>query len=273
MTPTSRNPDSTPVLKPSTLVELLRWRALPQAEQPAYTFLTDGETDEAHLTYQDLDRQARAIGAQLQQLEASGKRILLLYPPGLEYIAAFFGCLYAGAVAVPAYPPDPNRLNRTLPRPQAIVADAQATTALTTAFIQSMAELVFDEAPDLQALTWIATDELTDGPDDWHDPQVSADALAFLQYTSGSTAAPRGVMLTHKNLLHNSALIRAGFGHTPESRGVIWLPPYHDKSSLRLAASARKCSTRVTVWPKRHSSSPVVSKQSRRSRSRSMALP
>src|SRR5437868_738491 len=113
----------------ATLVELLRWRALRQPDRRAYTFLLDGETTEAHLTYTDLDRQARAIGAQLQRRGAAGERALLLYPPGLDYIAAFFGCLYAGVVAVPAYPPNPARLDRTLGRLRAIVQDVRPTVA------------------------------------------------------------------------------------------------------------------------------------------------
>src|SRR5438094_3797680 len=113
-----------PVVPSSTLVDLLRWRAFHQPDQRAYTFLLDGETEQDDLTYGALDRQARIIGTMLQSVGAVGERVLLLYPPGLDYIAAFFGCLYAGAVAVPCYPPDPARLERTLPRLRAIVADA-----------------------------------------------------------------------------------------------------------------------------------------------------
>src|SRR5437764_13346518 len=113
-------PFSLPSSVHSTLVELLRWRVLDQFDRPAYTFLEDGETEEVHLTYADLDRKARAIGARLQSLGACGERALLLYPPGLEFIAGFFGCLYAGAVAVPLYPPYPTRLDRTMPRLRAI---------------------------------------------------------------------------------------------------------------------------------------------------------
>jgi len=200
MTTTRRLFDST--VEYSTLVELLRWRAQHQPDRQAYTFLVDGEMEEVHLTYQELDWQARAIGARLQSPEAVGERALLLYPPGLEYIAGFFGCLYAGSVAVPAYPPDPTRLNRTLPRLQAIVADAQATVALTTAPILAMAEMLFDQSPGLKALRWLATDDIvSDLAEEWQEPRVSGDTLTFLQYTSGSTAAPKGVMLTHHNLL------------------------------------------------------------------------
>ena len=215
--------------EPSSLVELLQWRALHQPDQRIYTFLTDGETDEAHLTCGELDLQARAIGARLQSLGAAGERALLLYPPGLEYIAGFFGCLYAGVTAVPAYPPDPARLKRTLPRLQTMVADAQAAVALTTAPILSMSQFLFDEAPDLGDLQWLATDTIADGVEDgWQEPAVTHDTLAFLQYTSGSTRTPRGVMLSHGNLLCNLALISQAFDFASDDVGMIWLPPYHD---------------------------------------------
>ncbi|MFQ5794226.1 MAG: AMP-binding protein [Candidatus Bipolaricaulia bacterium] len=212
--------------EPFTLVDLLRWRALHQPNQRAYTFLTDGETEEVSLTYGELDRQARAIGAWLQSLAATGERALLLYPPGLEYIAAFFGCLYAGVVAVPAYSPRPNR---PMSRIQAIVADAQATLAFTTTTILSRMERWYVDVLDLRSLNWLVTDKVaSDLAKGWRDPKVNDETLAFLQYTSGSTAVPKGVMLTHGNLLHNSALIHRVFEHTPDSRGVSWLPPYHD---------------------------------------------
>ncbi|MBI5032797.1 MAG: amino acid adenylation domain-containing protein [Chloroflexi bacterium] len=211
------------------LVALNRRRTLDQPHRQIYAFLEDGETQASYLTQADLDCQARAIGAALQGLQAQGQRALLLYPPGLDYIAGFFGCLYAGVVAVPAYPPDPARLNRTLPRLQAIIADAQATLVLTTTEIFSFAEFLFDQAPDLAALKWIATDTISNATaDDWREPEISHATLAFLQYTSGSTRTPRGVMLTHANLLHNSALISQAFRITPQSIGMVWLPPYHD---------------------------------------------
>src|SRR5215213_10395132 len=110
------------------LVELLNWRGSSNAQERAMTYLVDGENEEVWLTYHELDQRARAIGASLQAEDAQGKRILLLYPPGVDYIAAYFGCLYAGAIAVPAYPP---KQNRNLLRLQSLVADAQATIALT----------------------------------------------------------------------------------------------------------------------------------------------
>src|SRR5215472_964312 len=101
----------TSLFQSSTLVEILRYRATNQPEQLAYTFLEDGE--EGHLSYADLDRLAQAIAAGLQRLQLPGERVLLLYPPGLEFVSGFFGCLYAGAVAVPVYPPHFARLDRT----------------------------------------------------------------------------------------------------------------------------------------------------------------
>src|SRR5947209_17883316 len=117
----------------STLVELLRRRAGEQPELAGYSFLldaADAEAEEVQLTYAELDRRARGLGAALQRLGARGERALLLYPPGLDYVAAFFGCLYAGMAAVPAYPPRPHRPS---PRVQSIVDDAAPRVVLTTA--------------------------------------------------------------------------------------------------------------------------------------------
>jgi acyl-CoA synthetase (AMP-forming)/AMP-acid ligase II len=222
------NPQATsvPPYNPTTLVDLLRWRGTHQSERLAYTFLVDGESVESRLTYGELDRQARTIGATLQQMGATGERVLLLYPAGLEYIAAFFGCLYAGAIAVPAYPP---RLNRSLERVEAIVADAQASLALTTTALMSKTGQWFTETPALATLHWRATDKMTSEVEDtWHAPDINRETLAFLQYTSGSTGSPKGVMLSHRNLLHNVHMIQSAFEHTEQSIGVGWLPLYHD---------------------------------------------
>ena len=110
-----------PIVELSTLVEILRWRALQQPEQRTYTYLVDGEAEGDHLTYAALDNQARSIGALLQSYQAIGERALLLYPAGLEFIAAFFGCLYAGVIAVPLPPLNLAQPQRTLPRLRAII--------------------------------------------------------------------------------------------------------------------------------------------------------
>ncbi len=220
----TRGLDSSPDCE--TFTEVLRWRAEHQPTRHAYTLLLDGEATELGMTYADVDRQARAIAALLQAHAAPGERAILLYPPGLDYVVAFFGCLYAGIIAVPAYPP---QRNRATPRLHAILNDAQATIALTTESILSSLEQRFAHAPDLAALQWLATDQIAEElANDWRVPDIHTDTLAFLQYTSGSTATPKGVMLTHGNLLHNSQLIQRALKNSPDSQGVSWLPPYHD---------------------------------------------
>ncbi|NEU77743.1 non-ribosomal peptide synthetase [Nostoc sp. UIC 10630] len=210
----------------STVVELLRYRSSRQPKQLSYTFLSDGETQSDRLTYQELDRCSRAIASQLQSLGLSGERALLLYPPGLEYLAAFFGCLYAGVVAVPAYPP---RNQRNTPRILAILEDAQAAIILTTSGILSQVQSLFADKFDIDHIHWLATDNLTPGIEEgWQKPLINTDTLAFLQYTSGSTGTPKGVMLSHGNLLHNAVVTRQYMEHSSSSKFVTWLPVYHD---------------------------------------------
>ena len=212
--------------EPATLVDLLGWRAAHQPEREAYTFLGDGEAEESSVNYRELEQHARSVASRLQSAGvAAGERVLLLYPSGLEYIAAFLGCLYAGVIAVPAYPP---RLNRPTSRLQTIAADSKASVALTTTHISSNLERRLAHAPEIKSLLWLATDDGKDSAREWHPPEIDGNTLAFLQYTSGSTAAPKGVMVTHSNLLHNLAMIYHGVGHTPLSQMVSWLPPYHD---------------------------------------------
>ncbi|RKG66806.1 amino acid adenylation domain-containing protein, partial [Corallococcus exercitus] len=219
-------PDFSRIL-PGLLLKLVQG---PSAHAPLYTFLGESDGEETVWSAADLDVRARRIATALRERGAVGERVLLLYPPGLDYVAGFFGCLYAGAVAVPAYPPDPMRLERTLPRLRAIIQDARASVVLTTSGILDLSDFVFEQAPDFRALHWMATDALPEGGErDWVAPEgVGAESLAFLQYTSGSTGTPKGVMLTHGNLLHNLSLIHGAFQARADSVGVIWLPPYHD---------------------------------------------
>jgi acyl-CoA synthetase (AMP-forming)/AMP-acid ligase II len=173
----------------STLVELLRERADKRSDLRAYTFLADGEAESGHFTFMELDRQARAIAALLQQRTRKGDRVLLLYPPGLEFVAAFFGSLYAGVMAVPAYPPRPNR---PMPRLQSIIEDSEATAVLTVDSVFRSMERRFEHTPMLKKMFWVVTDRIEGNPEIlWNDPGVNSETIAFLQYTSGSTAAPR----------------------------------------------------------------------------------
>src|SRR5487761_166305 len=218
-----------PIVEFPTLVEILRWRAIHQPEQRTYTYLVDGETEGETLTYAGLDCQARSIAALLQTCRASGERALLLYPAGLEFIAAFFGCLYAGVIAVPLPPPNPAQPQRLLPRLRAIISDAQPSVVLTTAAILSNTKGLFTQAPEWQRLRWLASDRVVGSlAQEWRDPAVTGNSLALVQYTSGSTAEPKGVMISHGNLLHNSAYITRVFALIPDSVTVTWLPAFHD---------------------------------------------
>ena len=216
----------------SSLVDLLGSRA---DRDFGFTFLADapdsGVAEASRLSFRELDERARAIGAGLVQRGLTGERALLVYPPGLDYVAAFFGCLYAGVVAVPVFPPDIFRLTRTLPRLAAVATDSQAKVILTDTLILPLSSTLSDQA-GLEILAesdWIATDGIPSAlAGEWRRPDIRPEAMAFIQYTSGSTSTPKGVMLSHANLLENSALIKETFGHTPESRGMSWLPIYHD---------------------------------------------
>ncbi|GHT41258.1 hypothetical protein FACS189443_2770 [Planctomycetales bacterium] len=211
---------------PENLVQLLQFRAETEAGQPAFTYLANGVDEEIVLSNAGLDQQARRIAAWLQSQNMFGQRALLLYPPGLDFIAAYFGCLYAGVVAVPVYPP---KKNRSMLRIQSVAENADAAVALTTADVLKRVNEMISDTPKLKNIPWLATTELESGLENsWVFPDISSETIAFLQYTSGSTGTPKGVILTHGNLLHNSRMIYQGFEHTRGSQGVFWLPSYHD---------------------------------------------
>jgi acyl-CoA synthetase (AMP-forming)/AMP-acid ligase II len=210
----------------SSLVELLCYRSQNQPSKTAFIFLSDGETKTHSVTYQTLNQQARAIAHLLQTVISQGDRVLLLYPPGLEFISAFFGCLYAGIIAVPASPPHPNRpASRLL----SLVSDTQATAILTTTSLFSRIEQYQTKNPCLRGLHLLATDLIPNTLSlNWHPSDPKDTVLALLQYTSGSTGTPKGVMVTHQNILHNSKLIRDCSELTQDSLSVTWLPSFHD---------------------------------------------
>lgn len=209
--------------KDGTLIDILRSRAIEQGNQLAYSFLKDGENESGRLTYGELDRQAKAIASGIQSYQ--GERALLLYPSGLEFITAFFGCLYAGVIAVPANPP---RQNQKLSRLLSIVKDSQSKLALTTASIFPEIEKRWEEEAELTRLKWVATDTIDANGREFEDRSATSKGLAFLQYTSGSTGTPKGVMVTHDNIIHNQQIIQQAFGHSEKSIGVGWLPLFHD---------------------------------------------
>lgn len=204
----------------------LRYWVEHQPAELAYCFLEDGDHEETRLTYEQLDRKARAVARRLQQLRMTGQRALLLYPPGIDFLVGFFGCFYAGVVAVPAYPP---RRNRNMHRIQAIADDAAARVALTVADVAERTTSLLEEDSSLKRLVWLATDTVSDDEADrWQTSAVTSSDLAVLQYTSGSTGTPKGVMLTHANIMHNCMLITTAFETGRDAFGMSWLPAYHD---------------------------------------------
>ncbi|GAA2736442.1 non-ribosomal peptide synthetase [Actinocorallia aurantiaca] len=206
-----------------TWIGVLEEAARRRPDATAFTFLADDEDEAVGLTNAEFDRGARTVAAHLQREGLAGERVMLWYPSGLDYLVAFFGCLYAGAIAVPAYPP--TRRHRSVERVLAIVEDATPACALTTAHIRDRlpeGTLVGGRVP-------VATDLLDPASADaWTRPDSGPDTVAFLQYTSGSTGRPRGVVLTHADLLANSAMIQEMFGTSERTRAVSWLPMYHD---------------------------------------------
>jgi acyl-CoA synthetase (AMP-forming)/AMP-acid ligase II len=213
----------------STLVDLLRRRADRQPEGLAYAFLDDGGGVGERLSYGELDREARRIAAWLQESGAQGDRALLLFPAGLDFLKAFFGCLYAGVIAIPAPPPEASRLKRTLPRLRAIAGDAGVSVVISNPSILPLVSGFRDEAPGLEAMRYL---DIGEAPPDfsglWSEPRLGTDDLAYLQYTSGSTTSPKGVMISHRNVVHHCGYLRRACEYTPESISVTWLPYFHD---------------------------------------------
>lgn len=243
----------------NNLVDLLRYRAEKQPDDVLYTFLSDQQNQVEKRTYKQLDQVAKLIACHLQKLNIKGGRALLLYPSGLSFIEAFFGCLYAGVIAVPAYPP---RKNQKLERLQSIIDNCQPDVVLCSEGVQGIAKPLLDNALHSSLdtmvgdLYWLNTDSLginhvllgdvntsssnsnsyganvnnTDIIDLslWEEIQVSPSDLAFLQYTSGSTGDPKGVMISHENIMANEEMICNAFGFTAQHNFASWLPMFHD---------------------------------------------
>jgi acyl-CoA synthetase (AMP-forming)/AMP-acid ligase II len=212
----------------STLVDLLRLRADERPEGLAYAFVDDGGRDGRRLSYDELDGEARRIAAWLQASLAPGDRALLLFPAGLDFLKAFFGCLYAGVIAIPAPPPEASRLKRTLPRLRAIAADAGVSRVISHPSLLALVAGSGD-APGLEAVEHLDLGAIPpDFAEPWCEPRLKADDLAYLQYTSGSTTSPKGVMVSHRNVVHHCGYLRRCCEYTPESLSVTWLPYFHD---------------------------------------------
>jgi 8-amino-7-oxononanoate synthase len=222
-----------------TVVDLLRDAADRLPDRDTYIFL-DGEGREIRTVNRAaLELRARALGAYMVEQGLGGERALLVYPPGIEFLEAFYGCLFAGVVAVPVYPPDMNRFERSLAKLDAIHADARPAALLTTTEIAGMVGALNERSPVLAGARWLTTDDVPSTlAEAWRPQAIDERSLAFLQYTSGSTSSPKGVMVSHANMLANWELQRVHMGIGPETTAVSWLPLYHDMGLLGAATQA-----------------------------------
>jgi acyl-CoA synthetase (AMP-forming)/AMP-acid ligase II len=217
------------ILDAKTFVDILFMHAEACPDNRAYTFLRNGEEEEAFLTFSQLNKQARAIAAHLQSLDMAGKPVLLSFPPGLEFIAAFFGCLCAGVIAVPVVPP---RRNHHDDRIKEIIGDAGASLILTAFSLINELNSHLSTQPELSHVQTLVT-EYADADTNalaaqWENPAVDENTSAFLQYTSGSTGIPKGVIVSHGNLVHNERMAQSAFGHDENTVFTGWLPMHHD---------------------------------------------
>jgi amino acid adenylation domain-containing protein len=241
-----------PAVPPPVVWRVVATRAESAPGEEAFVFLGDGEAEADRLTRGALDRRARALAARLARelgADAVGARALLLLPPGLDFVVAFLGCLYAGVVAVPAYPPRPSRRRRPDgpdERLRAVLADSRPRVALVTGRAAEGSGRGAGELPD--GLPVVAVDRVPDGEARaWRPPPEDPDAVAFLQYTSGSTAAPRGVEVTHRNLAANQRAIERAFDQSEESVVVGWLPLYHDMGLVGTVLQPIWCGGRAVL--------------------------
>ncbi|MHC8406480.1 non-ribosomal peptide synthetase [Pseudomonas sp. TMB3-21] len=209
---------------PSTLVQALQRRAALTPDRVALRFLAETADQTVVLSYCELDQRARMIAGALQAQADFGDHAVLLFPSGPDYVAAFFGCLYAGVIAVPAYPPESAKRHHH-ERLLSIISDAEPRLLLTSADLRDALQHI-QGAPPLLCVDTLATALAGH----WLEPVLDHDHIAFLQYTSGSTALPKGVQVSHGNLVANELLIRHGFGIdlNPDDVIVSWLPLYHD---------------------------------------------
>ena len=212
-----------------SMIDMLRDRAAAGGDKTAVTFLDNGEREGGQLSWLSLDQQSRAIGAAVEAAVDTGARVLILLPPGVEFVPAFFGVLYAGAIALPAYPPSGAREDRATARLRGMIVDAGVTLVLSSADVRARATGLESLIPELASVPWLNLEDVDpDGAEGWRIPRIHTESIALLQYTSGSTSTPRGVMVTHSNLMENLALGERLAGYDSMSVGASWLPVNHD---------------------------------------------
>ena len=208
-----------------TILDVLEWRASIYPTGVAFRFLSDGIHESGALTYEQLHQKAKSIAALIHHQAKPGDRAILLYSPGLDFIGAFLGCLYAGVVAVPLPLP---RFSKANPRLKSAVTNAQPVLVLSTQDVVKKLNEKGSAFPYLESLRLLETDTGLCPDTECIELAGNKEDVAFLQYTSGSTSTPKGVMVTHENLLANVEMIHRGFGWHEDTIMVSWLPQFHD---------------------------------------------
>ncbi|MBL1078306.1 fatty acyl-AMP ligase [Nocardia sp. 2] len=231
MTSTPARPPVAPgweaLLRPALLPDVLRQRAETEPDRTAYIFLDESGAETDSLTYRELYRRAHTVAGVLRAHCVPGDRALLIFPQSLDFIVAYFGCLYARVLAVPVQPPRRGQLQEST---KSIVRDCRPAAALTVAErIEALRPAVDPLCSDAR---WLAVDALPMGDGGFDAEPLTPEALAFLQYTSGSTANPKGVMVSHGNLAANQEMIRHAFDHDEHSTFVGWTPLFHDQGLI-----------------------------------------
>ena len=209
-----------------SLAALLRQRAAAQPDDRAYVVLSDRGREEAAITFAALERRAAALALRLAQRAAPGERALLLCPTGIDFMVGFLGCVLAGIIAVPMMLP---RRHSARDASAGIVADCAPRLALAPSGLIDGGHGALVERIGAPGIEWLAVDDPAPEPEPPGSPRATAgDDPVLLQYTSGSTSAPKGVVVSHANLFANLDMIRTAFGNTPRSTYVSWVPLYHD---------------------------------------------
>jgi acyl-CoA synthetase (AMP-forming)/AMP-acid ligase II len=216
-------------MRVKNMIDVLRTRADAHPDDLAYTFLESGEHAGNKQVWAALNGRGCALGASIAARVEPGARVLIMLPPGIDFASAMFGVLYAGAIAIPTYPPAGARADRTTARVRGMVADAGVSLVLSHSGLHARVSALESMIPELTGVPWLDIDHVDDNAAaEWRDPMVASSAIALLQYTSGSTATPRGVMVSHGNLLHNLALSARLAAYRSDSVSVSWLPVNHD---------------------------------------------
>jgi acyl-CoA synthetase (AMP-forming)/AMP-acid ligase II len=218
-----------PFLNP---VEILQWRAAETPDRLSHLLLGASEAENQSLTYGQMNSAVREMAAHLQSVAEPGERALLVYPTSLEFIVAMYACLYAGVVPIPTNPPG---MNRSAQRLEAIARDARARLVLTTPEYQAAFLAEAAQFPDFAALKWVTREAVqAGGGHSLQIPNITPESLAFMQYTSGSTNIPKGVLISYRNISYNAYAIRETRKYELNDEAVIlnWAPLFHDMGLL-----------------------------------------